>query len=100
MQSKTTIQTANDNFISEVLRRFSQGNGSITEDITDRVFLMIQDDPQLCQEYHFLTDSNKSKRALNSRLGRRIREHFCLKNIGRCHSPKSRLIKSYERHEK
>ena len=96
MKSKTTVA----DYINEVLRRFSKGNGSITEDITDRVFMMIQHNPQLYQEYNGLIATETSKRGLNSRLGKRIREHFCLQNIGRCHNPKSRLIKSYKRHAK
>jgi hypothetical protein len=84
--------------INEVLTRFAEGRGSM--DITDRVFLMIQGNPQLRREYDDLIASGTSKHGLNARLGKRIREHFCLQNIGRCHNPKSCLIKSYERHTK
>ena len=90
-------QTMATDYISEVLTRFEKG---ITEDITDRVFLMIQDDPQLCRDYECLIATGTSKHRLNARLGKRIREHFSLQNIGRCHNPKSCLIKSYERHSK
>ena len=94
------MQTTVDDYINEVLTQFGGGTISITEDITDRVFLMIQKNPQLYREYHRLIETGTSKRRLNARLGKRIREHFCLQNVGRCHNPKSHLIKSYERHAK
>lgn len=94
------MQTTIDNYINEVLALFSKGKVSITEDITDRVFLMIQKNPQLYREYQDLIATGTSKQGLNARLGKKIREYFCLQNVGRCHNPKSRLIKSYERHAK
>ena len=100
MKGNIRHQTMIANYINEVLRRFSKGNGSITEDITDRVFLMIQSNPQLHQEYKGLIDDGTSKHGLNARIGKRVREHFCLQNIGRCNNPKSCLIQSYERHSK
>jgi hypothetical protein len=87
-------------YINDVLARFEEDVDNITEDITDRVFLMIQGNPQLRREYDILTGNGTSKHGLNARLGKRIREYFCLQNIGRCHNPKSCLIKSYERHVK
>jgi hypothetical protein len=89
-----------EDYIKKVLIRFAEGESCITEDITDRVFLMIQDNSQLYGEYNRLINNGTSKHGLNARLGKRIREHFCLRNIGRCHNPKSCLIKSYERHAK
>jgi hypothetical protein len=100
VKGKTTNQTSVATYINEVLRWFTKGNGSITEDITDRVFLMIQGNPQLHQEYKSLIDNGTSKHGLNAQLGKKIREYFSLQNIGRCHNPKSCLIQSYERHSK
>lgn len=91
------IQTRIADYINDVLSRFEEGMDNINEDITDRVFLMIQGNLQLRREYD---DLITSKHGLNALLGKRIREYFCLQNIGRCHNPKSRLIKSYERHAK
>jgi len=93
---KTTI----DNFINEVINQFLENKVIITEDITDRVFLMIEKNPRLYREYQHLIKNETSKRGLNARLGKRIREHFCLRNVGRHHNPESKLIKSYERHVK
>lgn len=89
-----------DDYVKKVLAQFEEGMESITEDITDRVFLMIQGNSHLRGEYDSLINNGTSKHGLNVRLGKRIREHFCLKNIGRCHNPTSCLIKSYERHTK
>ena len=87
-------------YINDVLARFEECMDNITEDVTDRVFLMIQGNPQLHRDYDTLIAAGTSKHGLNALLGKRIREYFCLQNIGRCHNPKSCLIKSYERHVK
>ena len=79
-------------YIDKVIKKF-------TEEITDCVFLMIQNDETLRQEYEDLTPNDMEKHALNSHLGRRIREAFQLPNTGRCNQPMSTLISSYERHE-
>ena len=100
MNGNIRNQTKVADYINEVLTRFEKGMGSITEDITDLVFLMIQGHPLLRGEYDNLIDNGTSKHGLNARLGKRIREHFCLQNVGRCRNPKSCLIKSYERHAK
>jgi len=94
------MRTRRDEFIREVLTRLNQGDVGDTEDITDRGFLLVQSDRHLQQWYDELSVDEKARHALNSRLGRRIREHFSLQNMGRCHNPKSRLIKSYERHDR
>jgi len=94
------MRTRRDEFIREVLTRLNQGDVGDTEDITDRGFLLVQSDRHLQQWYDELSVDEKARHALNSRLGRRIREHFSLQNTGRCHNPKSRLIKSYERHDR
>lgn len=100
MNGNIRNQTMVADYINEVLMRFAEGVGSVTEDITDRVFLMIQGNPQLRREYDDLIAAGTSKHGLNAQLGKRIREHFCLQNVGRCRNPKSCLIESYERHAK
>jgi len=82
-------------YIDKVIKSF---NEKISEDVTDRIFLMIEHNEELMREYRELANSDKSKRGLNSRLGRLIREEFHLQNIGRCYAPRSKLIHSYERH--
>lgn len=97
---RARMKTTVDDYINKVLTMFSKGRISFTEDITDRVFLTIENDPQLEREYQRLIETDTSKRGLNARLGKSIREYFCLQNVGRCYNPKSDLIKSYERHTK
>lgn len=63
--------------------------------ITDLVFLEI--------EKHFIKEYksalvDRSINALNSSIGKYIREYWNLRNTGRFKSPSSRLIKSYETH--
>ena len=87
-------------YINNVLATFARENVEVSEDITDRVFQLIEQDEQLMQNYRALTGDDTARRGLNSRMGRKIREHFSLKNLGRCHKPESSLIKSYERHAK
>jgi Mg2+ and Co2+ transporter CorA len=84
------------NYIDKVIGSFAK---NISEDVTDRIFMMIERDEKLMREYQQLIDCGTSKRGLNSRIGRRVREAFNLRNIGRCHAPTSKLIKSYERHK-
>jgi len=79
-------------YIDKVVKKF-------TDEITDCVFLMIQNDGTLKQEYEGLTRKDVEKHALNCQLGKRIREAFQLSNAGRCGQPKSTLISSYERHK-
>jgi len=84
--------TDRDTYIDKVIREF-------TDEITDCVFLMIQNDSTLKQEYENLTRNDGEKHALNSQLGKRVREVLRLSNAGRCDRPKSTLISSYERHK-
>jgi hypothetical protein len=80
-----------DEFSKKVLNKFS-------DNITDRVFLMIQKDEELMQEYRALLKRGKDQHAINSHLGKKIRMVFNLYNAGRCNDPESTLIQSYERH--
>ena len=61
--------------------------------ITDLVFLEIE--KNYMKEYNNL-DSQVGY--VNSIIGKHIREHWSLKKTGRCNSPQSTLIKSYEEH--
>ncbi|MBN2593408.1 MAG: hypothetical protein JXA81_07870 [Sedimentisphaerales bacterium] len=95
---------AKDCFINKVLNKFSaqitnrEVLEKIADDITDRVFLMIEADKEIKKEYDDLVNSGTNKHGLNSILGKKIPAKFNLKNKGRYNHPKSKLIKSYERH--
>lgn len=81
-----------DHFIDKVINKFA-------DQITDRVFLMIQNDRELMQEYLNLVASGTNPHILNCKLGKQIKAKYNLKNVGRCKEPKSTLIRSYERHK-
>ena len=81
-----------NNYIDTVLNKFAGL-------ITDQVFLMIQNDKELMQEYLNLLASGKDPHTLNCKLGKQIKSKLNLDNAGRCNKPKSTLIRSYERHK-
>lgn len=69
---------------------------SIIERLTDLVFLEIEESPSLKATYECL--ANDGKEYLNSRIGKYVRVRLELSNLGRCATPRSKLIDSYERH--
>ena len=81
-----------DVFYHEVLQSF-------TAEITDKVFLHIQNDPELMKRYRTLVNE-KSLNQVNSGLGKAVKAYFALENTGREHVPQSILIDSYETHAK
>jgi hypothetical protein len=82
-----------DNFFNEVFDKFSK-------DITDRIFLMIENDPELMDKYSSLVGNDKKvKDELNSELGKEIRKKYDLENLKKNKNPESSLIKSYREHK-
>jgi len=83
-------------FITEILdTRLKQFKRNCPIDITDLVFLEI--------EKSFMPTYNSAIKLkgvdhINQFIGKTVREHWDLKNLGRCNSPKSTLITSYEMH--
>lgn len=76
-------------FKDKIIKRFS-------EEITDSVFLMIQHDRELLQEYLDLLEKNK-RHVINSQIAKEIKKKFNLENKDlRIKEPKSFLIKSHE----
>ena len=69
----------------------SQKNKSITDDI----FLLIQNNKDLMQEYLQLVEKNGIS-SVNMRIGRRIKEEYKLTNAERNEEPLSTLIKSHQ----
>lgn len=68
---------------------------NVPSDITDLVFLKIEEN--YMKEYEAVC-SRKGSDQVNKIIGKTIREHWGLQNCGRCKSPRSRLIGSYEKH--
>ena len=74
----------------KVLTRF-------TRQIVDQVFLFIQNDPELLQEYQDVVRES-TPTGVNSVLGRMITEAYDLINLNKEKRPQSRLLKKYTRH--
>ena len=66
-----------------------------TVDITDKMFLLIQNDRELMQDYLNLLGDNK-RHIVNSSIAKAIKEKFNLDNIGESQTPESILIKTFE----
>ncbi|HUW94151.1 MAG TPA: hypothetical protein VMW58_00040 [Anaerolineae bacterium] len=72
-------------------------------DITDQVFLAVERHPRSCETYwdlvRDLDDQGKRGQSIvNQYVGRRVKLLTTGVNRGRCDSPRSSLIQSYERH--
>ena len=73
-------------------------NNFIT-DITDHVFLSIERNDDLMRKY--MSNVNLyGLDAVNTTIGKKVKELLSLENIDESDTPKSRLIKSYTRHKK
>jgi hypothetical protein len=66
-----------------------------TIDITDKIFLLIQNDQELMQDYLNLLSDNK-RNVINSSIAKAIKDKFNLDNIGESQKPESTLIKTFE----
>jgi hypothetical protein len=66
-----------------------------TVDITDKMFLLIQNDKELMQDYLNLLSDNK-RHVVNSSIAKAIKDKFNLDNIGESQEPESTLIKTFE----
>ena len=67
-------------------------------DITDHVFCNIERDNELMREYMDSVNLYQLE-AVNTTIGKKVKELLNLKNTGENNNPKSRLIKSYTKHE-
>jgi len=83
--------TAND-YAEKVVKEFMRN-------ITDYVFLNIQNNEELMREYQSQVNSNSLK-SVNTAIGKKVKELFDLANDGVCNSPKSWLIKDFTYHTK
>ena len=79
-----------NNFFQEVLNDF-------TLNITDRIFLMIENDEELMRRYLELRD--KYGNTINNELGKKIKEYYELENLEEVDA-KSKIIKTYMKHKK
>jgi len=80
-----------NNYAEQVVNNF------IT-DITDHVFLNIERNDDLMREY--MSNVNLyGLDAVNTAIGKKVKERLNLENDGESDKPQSRLIKTYTRHK-
>lgn len=75
-------------FSNQLLDKFS-------EEITDQVFLFIQNDKELMHQYLNLI-SKKEIKSVNSSIAKSIKKRYNLSNKSKNTEPKSILIQSFE----
>ena len=75
-------------FTEKVMDRF-------TKEITDQVFLFIQNDKELLREYLHLLNETKLN-SVNSNIAKAIKKRYNLTNLESKGEPKSLLILDYE----
>ena len=80
-----------EELVEQILRRFGK---PYPEDITDRVFLAIEQDPNKHKRYDIFVGQDK-KATVNTWIGKLVKEYTGLKVKGICSNPKSTLIKTY-----
>jgi len=68
-------------------------------DITKHVFLFIEQNESLRQEYESKAKLYGQK-AVNAAIGKKVKELLDLKNVGKNKTPKGSSIKSYTRHKR
>lgn len=79
-----------EQFVSQVLHEFALS-------ITDKVFLLIQNDPEIMREYLHLIEK-KGVRAVNTYIGKAVKKRFDLTDVPeREITPKSTLILSHQK---
>ncbi len=79
-----------DDMVIEILRSYG---GRWPVDITDRVFLAIEQDPDKRKRYETYADGDDH--TVNQQIGAFIRNYTGLTAIGENNHPKSSLIKGY-----
>jgi len=91
MEQKKNDSTQMKNFTTKVLDRF-------TKEITDQVFLFIQNDKELLRDYlHLLNDVKLN--SVNSNIAKAVKGRYGLTNLESKGTPKSLLILDYEEFE-
>lgn len=71
------------------------------KNLTDIVFLYIESNKELMEDYLKVVSNNSELKVVNSQIARAIEKHYTLQSTGiRNEKPKSQLIKSYEEFKK
>ena len=88
--------------VQEILRSYEDKDQWPT-DITDRVFLAIEGNPERLGLYQRVVgelgvQGKNGQQVVNQYIGKRVKQLTTRENHGRCDSPRSSLIKSFEKH--
>lgn len=94
IKKRSKEQMKKEEFHEKVLSKYKKQDGTVTNDITDRVFLMIENDAELLKDYQAHV-GGKNMKVKNGRIAKAIKAEFNLENDKICKEPKSSLIKSY-----
>ncbi len=71
-----------------------------SEKLTDKVFLMIQNDRELMREYLSIIEKSNSLAYVNSEIAKEVKKRFDLNNLNkRNEEPESLLIQTHEMFE-
>lgn len=98
MVSLKNIKIEPIHLVSDVLDVFLKDiKAEVPQDITDRVFLIIEKSYILNQVYNALA-VERGKNSVNKTIGKLIKAHWDLTNTGISKKPKSKLIQSYTKH--
>ena len=84
--------SASNDYAERIVRDFMR-------DITDHVFLNIQNNEELMREYQTQVNQNSLK-AINTAIGKAVKDCFELENGPESDIPKSWLIKSFTQYVK
>ena len=89
-----------EDLVRDILRGYAE---PWPTDITDRVFIAIEGDQFRKQLYCEIVveldgEGKKGQQIVNQYIGKRVKLLTSGVNRGRCHLPRSSLIKSYEMH--
>jgi len=79
-----------EDLVHKILKSISK---PYPEDITDQVFLTIENTPEYLRLYHLYAGENTA--AANAMIGKIVKEITGFKVKGTCGNPQSSLIKSY-----
>ncbi|REE78825.1 hypothetical protein BX611_2960 [Lutibacter oceani] len=71
-----------------------------SEKLTDKVFLMIQNDRELMRDYLAIIEKSNSLAYVNSEIAKEVKKRYDLKNLNqRNEEPESLLIQTHEMFE-
>ncbi len=91
-----------EGFANDVINQYKEKGitNKNVEELTDLVFLYIENDPKLYDKYSNLKSAlGENSDLLNQTLGKRIKDEFGVENSGINNNPQSTLIKSYTKHK-